>query len=462
MTEMTDSEILAYISSGSRIFFIGIGGISMHALALICADRGAIVSGYDRTPTAITDKLIERGIKVRFEHTGEFYGAELAVYTSAIHPDNEEWIDAERQGIPLVRRAEFLGALMSEYKYRIGVGGMHGKSTCTSMVSHIFIEAGTNPTIVSGAESIELGSAYRLGGDEYFIFEADEYTDSFLSFCPTTAVALNIELDHIDYFTGIEHIVRSFTRFLSYAERAVVNIDSENVRRATKKYTGELITYGLESPDAIYTAEDITFERGAARFTLCERGSEIVRVALAAPGRHNIYNALAASAVALAHGIGADKIAAALATFKGAKRRFEYRDTLACGAELYDDYAHHPTEIRASIDAALKVADGRLWIVYQPHTYSRTAGLFDEFCAAFEALRPDDRVIFADIYAAREENIWGVSSGQLAERTRGALYVGGFGEIAQFLRENLEPGDTVITMGAGDIYKVGDMLLGNV
>lgn len=457
---MTESQILEYCAPGRRIFFLGIGGISMHALALICADRGAIVSGYDRTPTAITDKLIEHGITVRFEHTGEFYGAELAIYTSAIHPDNPEWIEAELQGIPLVRRAEFLGALMTGYKNRIGVSGMHGKSTCTSMISHVFIEAGTNPTIVSGAELGELGGAYRLGGDEYFIFEADEYTDSFLSFCPSTAVALNIELDHVDYFTGIDHIERSFAQFLSYSERAVVNIDSESVRNVIKRYKGELLTYGLDSNDVIYTARDITYEHGAARFTLCERGREVVRIALAAPGRHNIYNALATSAVALSHGIAPDVIASALATFKGAKRRFEYRGKLDCGAELYDDYAHHPTEIRASLDAALKIASGRLWIVYQPHTYSRTAGLFDEFCAAFDALREDDRVIFADIYAAREENKWGVSSEQLAGLAKNASYVGGFAEIAAFLRENVKKGDTIITMGAGDVFKVGDMLLG--
>jgi len=459
MTEMTDSEILSYIAPGRHIFFIGIGGISMHALALICADRGAVVSGYDRSRTAITDKLQERGIKVRFEHTGEFYGAELAVYTSAIHPDNEEWIDAQRQGIPLIRRAEFLGALMSGYKHRVGVSGMHGKSTCTSMLSHIFIEAGTDPTVVSGAESVELGGAYRLGGDEYFIFEADEYTDSFLSFLPTTAVALNIELDHVDYFTGLEHIIRSFSKFLSYADSAVVNIDSENVRRAIKNYAGRLITYGLDSPDADYTAKDITFDYGAPRFTVLEHGKELMRVELAVPGRHNIYNSLASTAVARAYGIPPEKIASALATFKGAKRRFEYRGKLSSGAELYDDYAHHPTEIRASLDAALKLAPGRIWVIYQPHTYSRTAGLFDEFCAAFDVLREDDRVIFADIYAAREENKWGVSSRQLAEHTKGALYLGDFAEIAGFLRKNIAPGDTVITMGAGDVFKVGDMLL---
>ncbi len=456
---MTEKEILAYCEPGRRIFFIGVGGISMHALALICADRGAIVSGYDRTPTAITDKLIAHGIKVRFEHTGEFYDAELAVYTSAIHPDNEEWIDAERQGIPLVRRAEFLGALMSAYENRIGISGMHGKSTCTSMTAHIFISAGANPTVINGAELGELGGAYRLGGEKYFIFEADEYTDSFLSFCSTTAVALNIELDHVDYFTGLEHIMRSFTQFISYAQRAVVNFDSENVRKAVAKFGGELLSYGIDSPDALYTAKDITYEHGLPRFTLCERGRELVRISLVVPGRHNIYNALAAATAALAHGISPDAVAAALSTFRGAKRRFEYRGKLPGGAVLYDDYAHHPTEIRASVDAALEVAGGRLWIVYQPHTYSRTAGLFDEFCAAFDALRPGDRVIFADIYAAREVNSWGVSSAQLAERVSGALYLGGFENIANYLRENIGPDDTVITMGAGDVFKVGDMLL---
>ena len=462
---MTEREILNACASGRRVFFIGIGGISMSALAMVCADRGCEVSGYDRTATALTDKLLSRGIKVHFSHDAEnLDGAELAVYSSAIKEDNEERRAAARLGVPCVRRAEFLGALMTGYENRIGVCGMHGKSTCTSMISHIFISAGLDPTVISGAELGELGGAYRLGGEKYFIFEADEYTDSFLSFHPTTAVALNIELDHVDYFSGMEHIKRSFSRFLSYSGSAVVNIDNDSAREIAVSYGGRLVTYGLDSADALYTARDITFERGLPRFTLCRRGEELTRVALAVPGRHNVYNALAAAAAAGLHGITPSEIASALNTFVGAKRRFEYRGELPFGASLYDDYAHHPTEIRASLDAALnivcgRIAEGRLWVVYQPHTYSRTAGLFDEFCSAFSALRPTDRVIFAEIYAAREVNTWGVTSGDLAERVAGAVYIEGFGNIADYIRENASPGDTVITMGAGDVFKVGDMLL---
>jgi UDP-N-acetylmuramate--alanine ligase len=459
---MTEYEILEFCKPGRRIFFIGIGGISMHALAMVCADRGCTVSGYDRTATALTDKLTARGIKVHLCHdTPELDGAELAVYSSAIKSDNEERRSAECLGIPCVRRAEFLGALMTGYENRIGICGMHGKSTCTSMLSHIFISAGTDPTVISGAELGELGGAYRLGGDKFFIFEADEYTDSFLSFHPTTAVALNIELDHVDYFSGMEHIKRSFAQYLSYSKRAVVNIDNENAREVASSYSGELLTYGLDSSDAEYTAKDITYERGMPRFTLFRHGSELAKITLAVPGRHNIYNAIAASAAALAHGITIEALAGALATFTGAKRRFEYRGKLPSGVYLYDDYAHHPTEIRASIDAALKVAeDSRLWVVYQPHTYSRTAGLFDEFCGAFSALRPADRVIFAEIYAAREVNTWGITSGDLAKNVVNSKYIEGFTQIADYLREHIKPGDTVITMGAGDVFKVGDILLG--
>ncbi len=457
---MTEREIRELCMPGRRIFFIGIGGISMSALAMIYADRGCAVSGYDRTPSSLTDKLKSRGIKVHFDHDAPgLDGAGLAVYSSAIKADNEERRAAERLGIPCVRRAEFLGALMTGYENRIGVSGMHGKSTATSMITHIFFFADTNPTVISGAELGELGGAYRLGGDKYFIFEADEYTDSFLSFHPTTAVALNIELDHVDYFTGIEHIRRSFAQFLSYAERAVVNIDDSETRCVAGGYSGDLITYGIDSTDAEFTARDIEYERGMPRFTLCRRGEALAHISLAVPGRHNIYNALASSAVAILHGIPTGALSDALATFKGAKRRFEFKTLLPSGAVLYDDYAHHPTEIRASLDAALKIAPGRLWVIYQPHTYSRTAGLFDEFCDAFSALRPSDRVIFADIYAAREVNVWGVSSADLAARVNDALYIDSFAGIADYIRENAAGGDMVITMGAGDVFKIGDMLM---
>ncbi len=454
---------------GHRIYFIGIGGISMSSLAHIALALGGQVGGYDRTPSALTARLEADGVSIVYNldpaHTD---GYDTVVYTAAIAADNPELsraLEMDRAGrCRCVYRADFLGWLMSRYKARIGVAGMHGKSTVTSMISHVFLSAGKDPTVVSGAELPEIGGAYRIGSRDTFIMEACEYQDSFLSFTPSIAVILNIDMDHPDYFADLNQIIGSFRGYLARTDGgyAIVNADDANVRAACEGYTGTRITFGF-SPDADFTAKNITYESGCAAFTVLKKGETFADIRLSVTGRHNILNALATAAAADLCGMDAADIASGLATFTGAKRRMEKRGLVkgpASGAKvpLYDDYGHHPTEIRATLSGAREMTEGKVWVVFQPHTYSRTAELFDEFAAAFASAAPDVKVIFADIYAAREENKWGVSSKQLADAA-GGLWLPSFEAIAAHLKKELKAGDILIVMGAGDIIRLDEFLL---
>lgn len=460
MDEKTDpgrADIFSVFSKGvCGLWFIGIGGISMSSLALTSRDRGLRVGGSDRSESAVTERLLEAGIEVHIGHSAANVdgGWDAVIYNAAIPQSNPELSAARAAGIPCFTRAEYLGYVMTAYKTRIGVAGMHGKSTTTSMLAHMFLAAGLDPTIEDGAELNEIGGAYRDGGREYFIFEACEYTDSFLSFFPTISVALNIDLDHLDYFSGMEHIVRSFTAYLAKGDTAVVNADDPNVMLAAKGFGGRLVTFAVQA-DAEFTARDITFERGLARFTVFRRGERLTDVRLSVPGEFNVWNALAAFACGWLCGIAPDVIAGTLASFTGCKRRFE-RVGFVNGAELYDDYAHHPREIAATLRAARGVTAGRVICVFQPHTYARTYELFDEFTRAFTDA---DEVVLTDIYAARESNTFGVSSAGLAEAIRNAVYMPGMAEAAAYVRKAARPGDIVLCMGAGDIWKLRDMLV---
>lgn len=446
------------------VYFIGIGGISMSSLAHIAHDRGCRVAGYDRTPSRLTEALAECGIEIFYETSPEHIGGyDVIVYTAAIKPDQPELaaaLEADRRGEKYcVYRADFLGWLMSGSENRIGVAGMHGKSSTTSMISHIFLAAGRDPTIVAGAELPELGGAYRLGSKRDFIMEACEYQDSFLSFTPNIAVVLNIDLDHTDYFSGIGQIVGSFSRYLAIAGEgyAVVNTDDENVRRALAGYAGKAVSFGLES-GADFTAENIGFVNGAAEFDIIKHGGFFAHVKLGVVGKHHVMNSLAAAAAADICGVSPEDIARGLGSYSGAKRRMELRGELITdsGAHVpvYDDYAHHPTEIKATLGGALGMGFERVFVVFQPHTYSRTAALFDEFAGAFSGVN----AIFADIYAAREVNTFGVSSEKLASAA-GGIYLPSLAEIAAYLRRELRAGDMLIVMGAGDIIKLDELLL---
>lgn len=470
-TSYNITQLEEIFSVPRSVYFIGIGGISMSSLAHIAKAHGLTVGGYDRTRTALTESLASDGITVYYELDAAHIDAyDVIVYTAAIGRDNVELARALECDVAgskyCVYRADFLGFLMSHYKNRIGVSGMHGKSTATSMISHIFLAAELDPTIVSGAELSAIGGAYRLGSKDNFIMEACEYQDSFLSFTPNIAVVLNIDMDHPDYFKNLDQIIDSFSRYLSIANEgfAVLNADCENVHRAAKDYMGKTVTFGIEST-ADFTAENITFDHGKPVFDIVKNDKHFAHITLGVTGRHNIMNALAAAAAADICGVTPDAIAAGLASYKGAKRRMELRGNvsgLVSGASvpLYDDYAHHPTEIRATLSGALECGYERVVVVYQPHTFSRTAELLNEFTAVFnECTDKGVHLILSDIYAAREDNIYGVSSEKLASQINGAVYIEGFEGIAKYLRGELRGGDILIIMGAGDIINIDKLLL---
>ena len=441
------------------IFFIGIGGISMSALAQISLSLGYEVGGSDRSENAQTVHLREAGVPVFPSHNAENIAHyDAVVYTVAIGADNPEYLAAKAAGKPLLSRADYLGYLMVSYRHRIGVAGMHGKSSCTAMCAQIFLSA-TDATVLCGAELPLLkGSTCCIGSEqEHFVFEACEYMDSFLDFNPTLAVVLNVGMDHPDYFQNLEQIRASF---LAYARRTgkggtvLYNADDAESVLAVREFEGRHITFGIEKP-ADYSARNICHTSGVTTFDFYHGDVQLCQIELRVFGRHNVYNALAAAAAASICGIETDLIAKSLGAFVGAKRRMERKGMLN-GAVVYDDYGHHPVEISATLAGAKDMGFRRILCAYQPHTYSRTAKLFDEFVQAFSSA---DRVYFADIYAAREQNVFGVSSKDLAQAIGGAAeYCGDFENLAAALARDAQKGDLVIVMGAGDIYKVYDLL----
>ncbi len=460
------------------VFFVGIGGVMMSSLALLSARAGLATRGSDRAATAVTATLESAGIPVFYEHTAANLPADcgLVVYTVAISPDNPEYLAAETRGIPRVSRADYLGALMTDFCHRIGVAGMHGKSTCTSMCAQILLDdPAADPTVLSGAVYAPMGGAYRLGeGQEHFLFEACEYMDSFLDFNPTVAVLLGAELEHVDYFKDMEQIRTSFASFASLTGKdgvTVVNLDDpdilESARRAhASGRTGRLVTFSAKGNSAAdFYAEQVRTEAGLPVFDLVAHGENWGSVRMAVPGVHQVINALAAAAATNAVGIGRDAILSGLAHYIGAGRRMEKRGVVR-GAVVYDDYGHHPTEVRATLAGAKALTEaetgGRLICVFQPHTYSRTSQLYEQFLTAFDAA---DTVILPDIYAAREQNTYGVSSEKLAAdlnaaagRTK-AYFCPTLAAAAETAVASLCAGDTLILMGAGDIIKVTELVL---
>ena len=469
------SHLEACAAAGTSVFFIGVGGVMMSSLALLTARAGHPVFGSDRTRTALTDALAREGVTVLYTHAAQNIpeNCGLVVYTVAISEDNPEYTEAKGRGIPCISRADYLGALMTGYTRRVGVAGMHGKSTCTSMCAQILLDAEVDPTILSGATYAPMGGAYRLGNaKEHFLFEACEYMDSFLDFNPTVAILLGAELEHVDYFKDMEQITESFARYASLTGKegvTVVNLDDPDImesahRALTRGKTGALITFSAEgNPAADFTAARIRTENGLPCFELIAHGAPVGEVKMAVPGRHQVINALAAAAAMDACGIPAPAILSGLAHYVGAGRRMEYKGEIN-GGRVYDDYGHHPTEIKATLEGAkaLCAEGGHLICVFQPHTYSRTAALYGDFLTAFDAA---DKVAFIDIYAAREDNIYGISSAGLAADINAAtsdraLYCPTPADAAATIREITRAGDIVVVMGAGDVIKVTQILFG--
>ena len=450
------------LSNTKHIHLIGIGGIGVSGLAEMMLSRGYTVSGSDMKASVVTARLAEKGARIYTGHVAEqIDGADFIVYSAAVREDNPELVQARASGIPAVNRAEMLGLLMQEYKNSLAVAGTHGKTTTTSMISVILEKGGFDPTMLIGGDIREIKGNAKTGNTPYLVAEACEYKDSFLSFKPFGAIILNIEEDHLDYFRDLEHIIDSFTRFTSQVTEGgfvVYNHDDVNCRRLLKGLTVPALSFGLdESCD--YTAQNIQFNAsGCAAFTLIYKKKAMGTISLIVPGMHNVYNALAAIAAALECGVAFSAIQESLGSFQGARRRFEYRG-LFHGAIVVDDYAHHPTEIRATLAAAAKTEHKRVWCIFQPHTYTRTAELMQEFSTCFSEA---DQVIITKIYAARETDTLGVHGRDLADKIvsngQNAVYLDTFPEIIDYLSSRVAEGDLILTVGAGNIDEVAKSL----
>ena len=449
------------------VYFIGIGGISMSGLAEFLLDRGFKVYGSDSKESSLTDSLSDKGAVIFYDQSVSHIPAETdcVIYTAAINSRNAELVDAGERNIPLLTRAELLGQVMKLFPVSIAVSGTHGKTTTTSMISDILLEAGTDPTLSIGGILPTIGSNFRVGQGSHFVTEACEYTNSFLSFFPSVEVILNIEADHLDFFKDLDDIRASFKKFaelLPDTGLLIINGDIPDYKYITSGLNCKIITVGTSSENDYY-AEDISFDSNArasfyARCNIKEQESSR-SITLGVPGIHNVYNSLAAIALADELGINYATLDSALRGFKGSCRRFEYKGEYN-GFSIYDDYAHHPTEINATISTALQVEKNELWVIFQPHTYTRTKALMDDFALA---LSKADHVILADIYAARETDTLGISSADLAAKINAlgtdSHYFSSFAEIENYVKEKCTKNDLLITMGAGDVVNIGESLL---
>ncbi|MBO6114178.1 MAG: UDP-N-acetylmuramate--L-alanine ligase [Lachnospiraceae bacterium] len=448
-----------------KVYFMGIGGISMSGLAEILLQRNFTVYGSDIKESDITDMLKSLGAVINIGQVKENItdDIDLVVYTAAISKENEEYQAVLSKNIPTLTRAQLLGQVMNNYKYSIAISGTHGKTTTTSMMSHILLEADTDPTISIGGMLDVIGGNIRVGNSDYFVTEACEYTNSYHAFNPYISIILNVDEDHLDFFSGIDEIVESFKTF---AEKLpddgllVINGDMEHKERIVSDLKCNIITFGLNS-DNNYSAKDITFDsEGHPSFTLIKEGNEADLISLHSTGVHNVINALSAIAVSEFLGISMDDIKAGLLACTSAKRRFEHKGVTKNGVIIIDDYAHHPTEIAATLKAAMNTPHNELYVAFQPHTYTRTYALLVKFA---EALKVCDHVLVADIYAAREKDTGLVSSKDLCDKINSlgghAEHFKDFLSIEKFVEKNCKKNDLLITMGAGDIDTVGISLL---
>lgn len=453
-------------SSPCHVYFVGIGGISMSGLAELLLHEGFTVSGSDWKSSALTQALEKKGIAVSYGESASHITQDIdcAILTSAVKDTNLEFQAIRELGIPWLSRAQLLGQLMKNYKISVAVSGTNGKTTTTSMISEILLRAGTDPTLAIGGIMKSIGTNIRIGGGQYFVAEACEYTDSFLSLFPTIGVILNIVEDHLDYFKDLNHIRSSFRRFAELIPSEgclIINADIPDYEEITAGLPCRVITYSTEGNPADYFPDHISYDDlGHPSFVLHDSAGEASSFTLKVPGLHNVSNSLAA--IALADWLAVDRSVTsdALAAFSGTARRFEYKGSVG-GVTIIDDYAHNPTEITATLSAAKKYSRKTLWCVFQPHTYSRTKALLKDFA---QALSLADKIVLADIYAARETDTLGVSSRTLQEEIEKlgheCYYFPSFDEIENFLLENCINGDLLITMGAGDVLKIGESLLG--
>lgn len=459
MSDITSAApISVYLVPGRHAHLVGIGGVSMCALGQVLHGMGMIVTGSDQQRSETTDRLERGGISVAIGHDpANIAGADLVIRTAAVHDDNPEIAAARAAGIPVFERAQSWGELMKKYPNAVCVAGTHGKTTTSSMVTHIFLEAGCDPTVMIGGYLPALGAGHRVGKGDTIIMESCEYCNSFLNFYPTVAVILNIEADHLDFFKDLEDIKRSFRAFaeLTPADRGTVIVcgDDRNAMEAVAGLPRRMLTFGLHEGCDVTAAN---FQRGWSSFDVVIRGELYCHLDLPLVGRHNCTNALAAAASAWVLGLPGEAVARGLAGFTGAGRRMEYKGTCN-GAAVYDDYAHHPGELHALLTSIREKAPGkRVVAAFQPHTYSRTKALFDDFV---RELQLADRVLLTEIYAAREKNTLNLSAASLAERIEGAEFCPTLDDLAARLKEIVTADDVVLTIGAGSISQVSNMIL---
>lgn len=437
----------------------------MSGLAEILLGANFKVFGSDMKESAVTKALEEKGATVAIGQVAENITADIdfVVYTAAIHPDNPEFIKAKELSLPMLTRAELLGQVMANYKYSIGIAGTHGKTTTTSMMSNVLMKGGYDPTVSVGGMLDSIGGNIRVGNSDYFVTEACEYTNSYHSLKPFVSIILNVDADHLDFFKGIEDIVHSFGVYAKKtpADGAVIICgDSPYFEEVASESKARVIAFGLDESNDFYPRNITYNEAGCATFTVCKDDEELDSVTLNQPGIHNVTNALAVIAAADFLGISLSKVKHALSNSDNAKRRFQFKGVTENGVTIIDDYAHHPTEIAATLATARNVVKGKLVTAFQSHTYSRTYSLLDEFA---EVLSGFDQVLLPDIYAAREADTGLVSSKDLADKINAlggnAVYLGTFEATKEFIEKNLQKNDMLITMGAGNVDTVGDDLL---
>lgn len=452
-------DIKTFFKPGTRIHLAGIGGVSMCPLAEVLAGMGLQVQGSDMSESDTVRQLRAQGIPVAVGHSAEnLKDCALVIRTAAIHDDNPEIAGAIARGIPVYERAQAWGAIMQHYQNAVCISGTHGKTTTTSMATHIFMAAQADPTVMIGGTLPLLHSGYRVGRGDTIILESCEYCNSFLNFFPTVAVILNVEADHLDFFkdlADIEHSFHAFADLVPQRGYIISNADDPGAREAVKGLSHPVFTFGIADPDADCTAHNVAFHDGCPTFDVVIRGETYAHVELHIAGRHNILNSLAAASAAYVLGIPGSAVEEGLATFHGAGRRFERKGTFH-GADVFDDYAHHPAELHALLTTAQSMGYERVICAFQPHTYTRTKALFDDFV---RELQLPDVTILAEIYAAREKNDIGISSQDLAAKIPGAVYCSTLDQVADQLAELARPGDLILTVGAGDIFRAGEKLL---
>lgn len=450
---LQNKKIGQYLVPSSHVHLVGIGGVSMRPLGLVLKGMGMKVTGSDMSASDGTRELEAKGIPVTIGHNAEnIQGADCIIRTAAAHNDNPEIAAARASGIPVFERAQAWGEIMRSYKNAVCVSGTHGKTTTTSMLTHILMEADLDPTVMIGGYLPLLHASHRVGHGDTILLESCEYCDSFLNFFPTLALVLNVEEDHLDYFKDLADIQKSFHKFAEMATFGVVaNGDDPHTVQALEGI--DYVTFGLGEGNRIHAANMCPDWR---HFDVLCDGEFYCHLDMGVLGRHNAMNALAASAAAWMMGIPGQAVSRGLVSFHGAGRRMEFKGKFH-GADVYDDYAHHPDEVAATISAVRDAMPGRrLVLAFQPHTYSRTSALFDDFV---RELSRADVLVLAEIYAARERNTIGISSADVAEKIPGAVFCETLPEVTEYLRQNVREGDVVLTMGAGDIFRAGEALL---